>query len=153
MSNVEAANTQAGARPLTVLVPLIKDEIAAGNEAALEHHRRAGAMLLEAKEQIGPGDWAPWLRRCFHLSAGTARDYERLAPRRPFVRPPRPSVETARTIPNPVNMGAIAAHERNREHERRQRRAIKRELIDAGYKVLAQNCTPTRGARPRRWRD
>jgi hypothetical protein len=43
------------ARPLKVLVPLIQQDIAAAEAAGLEHYRRAGEMLLEAKEQLAYG--------------------------------------------------------------------------------------------------
>jgi hypothetical protein len=39
-------------RPLKVLIPLIKDALAAGEAAGLEHYRRAGEMLLEARALI-----------------------------------------------------------------------------------------------------
>lgn len=50
------------ARPLRVLVPLIKDELAAGDAAALEHYRHAGQLLIEAKDQVSHGSWGPWLK-------------------------------------------------------------------------------------------
>ena len=45
------------ARRLRVLVPLIKDELEAGHAAGMEHYRRAGDMLLEAKAQMTHGEW------------------------------------------------------------------------------------------------
>jgi hypothetical protein len=46
MPNVASVITkQAIARPLKVLVPMIKDEIAAGDEAGLEHYRRAAELI------------------------------------------------------------------------------------------------------------
>ena len=44
------------ARPVKVLVPLIQDELVAGDRAGLEHYRVAGEMLLEAREQVA---WRP----------------------------------------------------------------------------------------------
>ena len=67
------------ARPLRVLVPLIQDEISAGYKAGLEHYRRAGKMLIEAKSQLPHGEWLPWLKAHFRLSHETARTYMRLA--------------------------------------------------------------------------
>src|SRR5262245_33029040 len=67
------------ARPLKVLVPLIKEEINAGNEAGLEHYQRAGEMLLEAKDQVAHGSWSRWLTKNFELSQSTAKRYMRLA--------------------------------------------------------------------------
>jgi hypothetical protein len=62
MPNVADAVRQAIARPLKVLVPMIKIEIAAGDEAGLEHYRRAGEMLVEAKDQVPHGSWSRWLK-------------------------------------------------------------------------------------------
>jgi hypothetical protein len=58
------------ARPLKVLVPLIKDELVAGNEAGLEHYRHAGDLLNEARDsgQVPPGSWSRWLTTNFALS-------------------------------------------------------------------------------------
>src|SRR5215475_10536310 len=67
------------ARPLKVLVPLIKEEINAGNEAGLEHYQRAGEMLLEAKDQVAHGSWSRWLTKNFELSQSTAGRYMKLA--------------------------------------------------------------------------
>ena len=67
------------ARPLRVLVPLIRDELAAGDAAALEHYRHAGEMLIEAKEQVSHGSWSRWLTKNFELSQTQARRYMRLA--------------------------------------------------------------------------
>ena len=40
-------------RPLKILVPLIKEELEAGDSAGLEHYRRAGEMLLESGLHVG----------------------------------------------------------------------------------------------------
>src|SRR5262245_8017705 len=70
------------ARPLRVLIPLIRDEVDRGNEAARqagrEHYRRAGEMLLEARAQVEHGQWGPWLTQHFALSARTAAAYMQL---------------------------------------------------------------------------
>jgi hypothetical protein len=42
MTTVATAGDTQVARPLRVLVPLIKEELAAGYSAGLEHYRRAG---------------------------------------------------------------------------------------------------------------
>ena len=71
--------TQQVARPLKVLVPLIQAELSAANDAGLEHYRRAGEMLVEAKEQVAYGAWGRWLTKNFELSDRTAMRYMRLA--------------------------------------------------------------------------
>jgi len=63
------------ARPLKVLVPLIKDELIAADDVGLEHYRRAGAMLVEAKENVPHGSWSRWLTKNFELSQTQAKRY------------------------------------------------------------------------------
>ena len=72
-------NGRAVARPPGALVPLIKDELANIDAAGMEHKRRAGELLIEAKEGLNRGEWGPWLMRNFHLSHYTATTYMRLA--------------------------------------------------------------------------
>jgi hypothetical protein len=75
-----------------VLVPLIKEELDAGERAGMEHYERAGRMLLEAKDQVSGGEWERWLKNNFHLSRATAWRYIKLvsspddARRRAFTR-------------------------------------------------------------------
>src|SRR5262245_25571732 len=66
-------------RPLKVLIPLIKDELQEGDAAGHEHYRRAGEMLIEARDQVGYGDWSRWLTKNFELSERSARRYMRWA--------------------------------------------------------------------------
>ena len=51
------------ARPLKVLIPLIQGELHQGNSAGHEHYRRAGEMLIEAKDQVGRGVLGRWLTK------------------------------------------------------------------------------------------
>jgi len=165
MSNVAAAHTQAVTRPLKVLIPAIKDEIAQGDAAGVEFYRRAGEMLLEAKEQLTHGEWTPWLKRNFTLCPRTARDYMALAARligengsalpfstlSEFTQPDRAThhrpvwQEPVREITSRVNMEAIVAHERSRVQEQRLQQALGRQLIDIGYKVLCTKLHPDKG--------
>jgi hypothetical protein len=71
------------ARPLNVLVPLIKEDLRLGNEAAqqagMPYYAAAGAKLLEAKEQLKHGEFRPWVRRNFGLSPSQTTRYLGLA--------------------------------------------------------------------------
>jgi hypothetical protein len=49
--------------------------------AGLEHARRAGELLLEAKEQCCHGQWLNWLKANVHLTARTAQRYMAIAAR------------------------------------------------------------------------
>jgi len=48
---------------------------------ALEHARRAGDLLIEAKEQLEHGAWLPWLSEHCGVSSRSAQRYMRLASR------------------------------------------------------------------------
>jgi hypothetical protein len=58
---------------------MIQSELQQGNSAGHEHYRRAGEMLIEAKDQIGHGGWGRWLAKNFELSDRQAREYMRWA--------------------------------------------------------------------------
>ena len=152
------------ARPLNVLVPMIREELQAGNDAGLEHYRRAGEMLLEAKEQVPVGKWRAWVDHNFHLGLTTADRYIKLAKSdtgrarqgesttlSAFVEPDRPSHhrptwhEPVRQITNRVNVEALASEERARKQEQQLIRQLGNQLIDIGYKVLATKLHPDKG--------
>jgi hypothetical protein len=49
-------------------------------QSAIEHARRAGDLLLQAKSTVGHGEWLPWLvAHCPAISERTAQRYMRLA--------------------------------------------------------------------------
>ena len=151
------------ARPLKVLIPFIQAELQAGDSAGLEHYRRAGEGLLEARDQVEQYRWGTWLSKNFELSRTTAWRYMRLAERYESgdVADPATSLSQAsghvskhpgRTAFRAV---AAAAREIDRElfgQERQTRndevqlhREIALELINAGYRVLATRFHPDQG--------
>jgi hypothetical protein len=168
MTPLVAARQHAVARPLKVLVPLIKSELHAGEAAGLEHYRRVGELLNEAKAQMPWGSWQKWLSKHFTkehgLSQTTATRYMRLA-------------EHVAAKPNLVtgdDYSAIIGHRRSRtqvhgawkgvtdaardldadlfsqerqslDEEIRLRRALVTELFDLGYRALATRLHPDRG--------
>lgn len=71
------------ARPLKVLVPLIREDLTHGNEAAknaaMPYFKSAGEKMIEAKPQLGHGEFEPWIKRNFGISASHARNYMALA--------------------------------------------------------------------------
>jgi ParB family chromosome partitioning protein len=60
--------------PLAELAKLINAEHEAGELAPLEHYRRAGELLLEAKGQCQYGDWLSWLEA--NVRFGKSRAYQ-----------------------------------------------------------------------------
>ena len=74
----------------TELVPLAREITQAHEEAchaaqsALEHARRAGELLIQAKKGIAHGAWQPWLAaQCPTIRERTAQAYMRVARRWP----------------------------------------------------------------------
>lgn len=165
MSTAVAARTKTQiARPLTTLVPLIQLELSAGNNAGLEHYRRAGEMLLEAREQVATFKWGKWLTKNFDLSRPTAYRYMTLAQRirdePDIVSPSRqtmrditePNLRAARARWRPVfeaakkiDVDAFAEARQVATDERQLHRDLALELIDIGYKALAVKLHPDRG--------
>jgi hypothetical protein len=149
---------------LKELVPLIKTELKAGLSAGLEHYRRAGEYLLEAKAQMGYGNWGKWLKTNFTLSKQTAYDYMGLAQLpREVVKGPFTSIDAALGRPErdrpklhtswrPVLKAAreldteLFAKERQIEAEEiRLHRELAVELVNLGYRALATRLHPDRG--------
>lgn len=83
MSAIEENPKKPLARPLPVLVPLIKEQLelgdAAAEQAGLPYYREAGKMLREAKPQVEKGTWGNWLEANFKRSQRTAAVYMDLA--------------------------------------------------------------------------
>jgi len=150
-------------RPLRELVPLIDDELKAAYQAGIAHYRAAGALLLEAKAQLRHGEFQPWLKRHFALSARSARDYMRLAEEtashdnngsalpfsslRDYLRQAAAARPVADSTPiwSVIELEAQRQDLARREEERRLRRRLALDVIDAGYRVVAQRLHPDRG--------
>lgn len=160
---VKPTDDERVARPLRVLVPLIKSEIERGDAAGIEHYRRAGEMLIEAKEQVDRGDWGSWLERNFNRGERTAQYYMKLAASAK-TKPVAVSTLSEFTQPNrgthqppwhaPVQKVIdrvdtetlnLRREEMKRADERDAQRALALQLIDIGYKVLARKLHPDRG--------
>jgi hypothetical protein len=158
------------ARPLKVLVPLIREELVAGEQAGLEHYRQAGDLLLEAKEQLAYGNWTKWLAQNFKdargvtLSPRTADRYMKLAViarRKPDIgagadytrivgdRSERTQVHASfRSVldaARDLDADLFAQERQTEEEEVRIRRELVSELIDLGYRALATRLHPDRG--------
>ena len=150
------------ARPLKVLVPMIRDELAAGDEAGLEHYRRAGEMLNEAKGQVPKGSWGRWLTKNFELSQNTAIRYMRLArlsdDQEPALtsrgetlysaigeRRGRSAWDKVHQAADRVNVERLADERQAVADEIKLHRELAIQLIDLGYRALATRLHPDRG--------
>jgi len=85
-SKVEASN----------LLPDLRERLKAEHAAvgtalrrSVERSMAAGDILLEAKAQLGHGEWLPWLASC-DISERTAQRYMRLARHRAVISQRRP---------------------------------------------------------------
>jgi hypothetical protein len=52
---------------------------AAALKSSVIHAMQAGDLLIEAKKQVGHGEWLPWLKANFAFSDRTARLYMQVA--------------------------------------------------------------------------
>src|SRR4029077_15153265 len=79
--NVAVIRKTQVSRSLKILVPLIQDELIAGNEAGMDHYIKAGQMLNEVKDsgQVTYSSWGRWLQNNFTLSQNQAGRYMKAA--------------------------------------------------------------------------
>jgi hypothetical protein len=159
------------ARPLKVLVPLIQEELIAGNEAGMEHYAKAGAMLNEVKDsgQVPYGSWGRWLKDNFHLSQATSNDYMRIARKvaeegssfiadyktidRALGRDPRTikSVTKKNKLKSlfdgvdRVNVTRLSNDRQDRDKEIKLHQELALQVIDLGYRALATRLHPDAG--------
>ena len=161
------------ARPLKILVPLIKEDLEAAREAGVEHYTAAGEKLWEANAQVGRGQWSKWLRQNFNLSQDTAYSYMQLAnyvrielvkneARAPNQQVPLPKTlsevtdsrhrghrprwhQPVQQAVNALNVEQLKKDRQAKEQEEKLQRQLGLKLIDIGYKVLASKLHPDRG--------
>ena len=152
------------ARPLKVLVPLIRQDIRGGEKAGVPYFIAAGEKLLEAKPQVAHGEWDVWVRKNFNRTRQTVAAWMRLAKAKrkasfPFEQPRTlsgftqpmrtshrakwhaPIVEAMkRAHPHLVERKPVAL-----ETEASMKRRLAYELINIGYRVLATKLHPDKG--------
>ena len=152
------------ARPLKVLVPLISDELVAGNNAGLQHYCNAGDMLLEAREQLSGSSWTKWLSNNFALSKMTAWRYMNAAGLRAAGtrfdidttledivhshksrQKNRAKLKPLHDAMDRVNVDRLANERQSREDEIKLHRDLAIQLIDLGYRAMATRLHPDRG--------
>jgi hypothetical protein len=156
------------ARPLRVLVPLIRDDLSRANEAGMPFYQAAGAKLLEAKSQLKHGEFKPWLQRNFDFSYSSAVQYMNFADRdekfrtlnfsslNEFHRQSGSSNyrsvtskkdwhEPVKQIMSRVDVETLRQGEMKRADERDAQHKLALQLIDIGYKALASKLHPDKG--------
>ena len=175
MPNVAVARTSKSqiARPLKVIVPLIQEELIAGNEAGMAHYIAAGKMLNEVKDsgQVPYGSWGKWLKNNFTLSQNTAIDYMRIARKvdqggvtftagcetidQALGRERQERTIKSVTKKNKlkslfdgvdrVNVTRLADERQSRESEIKLHQELALQIIDLGYRAMATRLHPDAG--------
>jgi hypothetical protein len=156
------------ARPIKVLVPLIKEDLRRGDTAGMEYYRKAGDKLREARPQIPAHRWTQFLTSNFAISRTTAwrymlasEHYEKKGHTgdRSYVetlygvtgeaqkhRSHRRQQQQVLNALGDVDVDHLAQKEADtRREEIELHRTLALELIDIGYKALAMRLHPDRG--------
>lgn len=164
-AQIATRQSRAVSRPLKVLIPLIQSELQQGNDAGQTHYRRAGEMLIEAKDQVAHGAWGTWLTKNFDLSRNTASVYMRwarlqndsasntFASMRQMTgaadhqRAERRSAQhqAFKKVLRDINRDTFVQERQKTDDEIKLHRDLAEELIDAGYRALATKLHPDRG--------
>lgn len=181
MTDTALANNgeQQVARPLRVLVPLIKEDLENGRQAAeragMPYYQAAGEKLIEAKGQMKHGEFMPWVQRHFGIGHKSATIYMKLAESTTgqigsaipfsslgdFIRKTGPDTdynlyaakkaagmpswqEPVRQVISRVDTETLnlKREQLKKQEEREAERKLGLQLIDIGYKVLAQTLHP-----------
>jgi hypothetical protein len=157
-------------RPLKVLIPLIKDELQEGDAAGHDHYRRAGEMLIEAKDQVAHGAWTQWLTKNFELSQRQAQVYMQWARHKAQMRSGDAHLESFSSLNDMTGATERQREQRNATQEKAFRKTLRdvaredfvqdrqakdeeiklhrelaAELVDLGYRALATRLHPDRG--------
>lgn len=159
------------ARPLKVLVPLIKEDLKQGEEAAkaagMEYYRAAGKKMIEAKasDEIKQGGFGAWIKKNFQISQAQAQVYMGLANptnagtlfsslsdfKRSLGHTVTPGSQRNKDWRKPVKETIDAAkeqaariHEANLSAKRQHDEMIKLclHMVDLGYKILSKELHP-----------
>jgi ATP phosphoribosyltransferase regulatory subunit HisZ len=159
------------ARPLHVLVPLIKADLKQAGEAAknaaLPYFAAAGEKMIEARTQMKATEFDSWTKRNFNVGIRQANEYMNYARHNSDssivanVTTLRQVIHTTRNNPNygkpaswqspvreaigRVDINALKQAALAREAERALQRKLSLSLIDIGYKALASKLHPDKG--------
>lgn len=172
-SQVTQTSQGAVARPLRVLVPLIKEDLEqardASERAGMPYYRAAGEKMIEAKSQLSRGEFGPWIKRNFNLGNTQAALYmslvratvniENYAQAPKSLHEHRINRGQRQTVyPKPWHEGVkesvdrakrdaerIREAELTRQQEREAEHKLALRLIEIGYKVLAKELHPDKG--------
>lgn len=173
-SLVEQSGTRV-ARPLSVLVSLIKQDLkdasAAAERAAQPYHQAVADKLCEARTQMNYSEFLSWTNRHFSIKETQTKRYltignfkeikdrarddapvsmsERLreigVEPRGAARGGASIVDAVKPVLNRINFDVMRQDELKRSEERDLQRKLAIQLIDIGFKVLAEKLHPDKG--------
>lgn len=162
-NTIEKSKSHEVARPLKVLVPLIKHDLEEAKRAGMPYFIKAGSHLLEAKSQLDAMSWGEWLDKNFHMSRATADAWMRAAvaagngdtkfktlnevrgDKRRFGHAPdwtEDVKESVRGHEFDTERKNLRQHDLSIEKEEKLEHALAIRLIDIGYKVLSVELHP-----------
>jgi hypothetical protein len=156
------------ARPLGVLIPLIREDVKhaeqAAKDAALPYQVAAGEKLIEAKDQVEHGEWQNWLTKNFRFAKQAANEWMRMARAQKESTVSFSSSFEFRTKTQPryrhhqkawlpemkeridrVNVERLAKPAVDEEVEDKLERKLALDLIDIGYRALSSKLHPDKG--------
>ena len=148
------------ARPLKVLVSLIKDDLQQGREASerasMPYYKAAGEKMLEAKasNEMGHSELLAWIKRNFGLGRSQALVYMAYADATSDASAPgAPNYKSLDDFRRrhlghdrvPGSQRDKARQEPVRADERDAQRKLALQLVDIGYKTLATTLHPDKG--------
>jgi hypothetical protein len=151
------------ARPLAVLVPLIREDLKQAEGAGMPYFRAAGEKLLEAKDQLAHGEFKAWVTRNFSVGYQQASLYMKMVKRssrddfstlQEFRRAhtgykqtvhPQPWHDPVKEAIGRVNIDALRQDALEKQKERALQRKLALSLIDIGFKALATKLHPDKG--------
>jgi hypothetical protein len=175
MPAIEKHQSTDVARPLRVLVPLIKEALSNGKQASeragMPYYQTAGELMLEAKPQLSHGEFGPWIKRNFNIGPQHASRYmafaratagkqnSRFENFSDFMRkdggdPSYGKVVRKQDWHAPVKEQIDRAKREaerlreeslTRQQERQAEQGLALRLIEIGYKVLAKELHPDKG--------
>src|SRR4051812_46343843 len=175
MSNIAVQAGRAVARPLSALVPLIKDDLKQAERAGMPFYVAAGEKMLEAKAQCRQGEFSPWVKRNFDIGMSQAQHYMQLASATTDIQKPAAEFSSVKDFRRrhlghdlPTSGGGLKQPEwregvketveraradakrlndesLSRQQERDAERKLALRLIDIGFRILVKELHPDKG--------
>jgi hypothetical protein len=156
------------ARPLSVLVPLIRQDLTDAQKAGMPYYQSAGEKMLEAKLQMQKGQFGPWLKRSFNIGNRQAQLYMSYARNQNGQKRITPPVATLREFIREHtsnkrfgnksewraqidaafatrNVESMRQDQLAQDKERALQKKMALQIIEIGYKVLASKLHPDKG--------